>query len=89
VKGLQLALYLLCVVTSFGCTALLYREYRRRHLRLLLWSALCFVCLTVNNLLLFVDLAVFPEFDLRLPRLLSGFAGMAFLLYGFVWEAKS
>lgn len=88
-QALKLVLYLLCIVTCLGCTGLLYREYLRRHVRLLLWSTLCFVCLTLNNLLLFIDLAVFPDVDLRLPRLFAGFAGMAFLLYGFVWEARS
>ena len=38
---------------------LLFRGYARSGLRLLLWSALCFVCLTLNNVLLFVDLPVF------------------------------
>ncbi len=58
-------------------------------LSLLLWSALCFVGLSVNNVLLFFDLVVFPtELDLRPYRLLSALAGLLFLLYGFIWEAE-
>ena len=67
---------------------LLFRAYAANGLRLLLWSALCFVCLTANNTLLFLDLAVFPDLDLRLPRLGASLAGVVFLLYGFIWEAE-
>ena len=61
----------------------------RSGVRLLLWSALCFVCLTLNNLLLFVDLAVFTEIDLR-PLAPAGGTGSAlrFLLYGFLFESE-
>ena len=54
----------------------------------LLWSALCFVGLSLNNALLVLDLLVFPDIDLRLPRLLAALAGLLFLLYGFIWEAE-
>jgi uncharacterized protein DUF5985 len=74
--------------TSLGCTILLFRAYSATAQRLLLWSALCFVFLTVNSILLFLDLVVFPESDLRLYRLASAFAGVLFLLYGFIWETK-
>jgi hypothetical protein len=58
-------------------------------MRLLLWSALCFVCLSINNVLLFFDLVVFPtQVDLRPYRLVAALAGLLFLLYGFIWEAE-
>jgi len=66
---------------------LLFRGYARSRLRLLLWSALCFVFLTLNNLLLFFDLIVFAELDLRPWRLAAALAGLLFLLYGFLFEA--
>jgi len=82
-------LYLLAVVTSLACMVLLFRAYAASGMRLLLWSALCFVGLSVNNVLLFVDLSVFPtEVDLRAYRLLSALGGLLFLLYGFIWEAE-
>lgn len=82
-------LYLLAVVTSLACMVLLFRAYAASGMRLLLWSALCFVGLSFNNVLLFFDLVVFPtEIDLRAFRLLSALGGLLFLLYGFIWEAE-
>lgn len=81
-------LYLLAIVTSFACTILLYRGYLQSHTRLLLWSALCFVGLTVNNVFLFLDLVVFTSVDLRVVRLIASLTGMFFLLYAFIWEAE-
>ena len=81
-------LTLLAAITSLACMVLLFRGYAATGLRLLLWSALCFVCLTVNNSLLFVDLVVFPDADLRGYRLAASLAGVLFLLYGFLWEAE-
>jgi hypothetical protein len=80
-------LYLSAIVTSLACTVVLFREYSRLRLRLLLWSALCFIGLTLNNVLLFLDLVIFPTFDLRIIRLATALAGMCFLLYGFIWDA--
>ena len=85
----KLVLFLLAVVTSLACTLLLYRGYRQTQLRILFWSALCFVCLTVNNLLLFIDLVVLPAtVDLRLVRHATALVGMLFLLYGFIRESE-
>ena len=84
----QVVLYLLAVATSLACTVLLYRSYRQNRLRLLLWSALCFVGLTVNNIVVFLDLVVFPDMDLRPLRLGATLVGMLFLLYGFIWESE-
>ena len=82
-------LYLLAPITSLGCMVLLFRAYAASGMRLLLWSALCFVCLSINNVLLFVDLVVLPtEVDLRPWRLAAALAGLLFLLYGFIWEAE-
>jgi hypothetical protein len=81
-------LTLLAALTSLTCMVLLFRAYAENGVRLLLWSALCFVCLTTNNVLLFFDLAVFPDLNLRLYRIVAAFAGVLFLLYGFLWEAE-
>jgi hypothetical protein len=85
---LRIALYLLAIATSLGCTLLLFRAYLQRRLRLLLWSALCFVGLTVNNVVLFFDMVVYPATDLRLLRLVAALGGMLFLLYGFIFESE-
>lgn len=81
-------LYLLAVLTCLTCTVLLFRGYRASGQRLLLWSALCFVFLTLNNLLLLFDLAVFAELDLRVYRLAAALVGLAFLIYGFIFESE-
>lgn len=78
----------LAVLTSLACTVLLLRAYASSGLRLLLWSGLCFVFLTFNNLFLFLDLVVFPDIDFRPYRLVSALVGVLFLLYGFIWEAE-
>lgn len=78
----------LAALTSLACTVLLLRAYAANGLRLLLWSGLCFVFLSLNNILLFLDLEVFTEMDLRPYRLVAALVGLLFLLYGFIWEAE-
>jgi len=81
--------FLLAALTSIGCMVLLFRGYARSGLRLLLWSALCFIFLSINNVMLFVDTIIFPQLvDLRPIRLSMALAGIACLLYAFVWEAE-
>jgi hypothetical protein len=86
--SVDFVLTLLAALASLACMVLLFRGYAATGVRLLFWSALCFVCLTANNTLLFIDLAVFPDIDLRLYRICASLAGVLFLLYGFVWEAE-
>jgi hypothetical protein len=81
-------LFLFAALTSFACMALLFRGYARTRVRLLLWSALCFIFLTANNVLLFVDNIVLPQIDLRPYRLLAALVGIACLIYAFIWEAE-
>ena len=78
----------LAVLTSAACMLLLFRAYARTGLRLLLWSALCFVFLTANNVFLFCDVVLFPEVDFRPYRLVAALIGILFLLYGFIWESE-
>lgn len=85
---LRIALYALAIVTSLGCTVLLVRGWLRRREPLLLWSSLCFAGLSVNNVLLFLDLVVFPSADLRVARLAASLAGLLCMLYAFIWEAE-
>ena len=81
-----LVVYALCALTSLVCAVLLLRGYRRSRVRLLLWSGLCFVCFTLNNILLIIDVRVLPDQDLSIVRSLPSLVGVALLLYGLVWE---
>jgi hypothetical protein len=85
--GAQLV-YVLCAITSVGCAALLLRGYLQRRTRLLLWSGICFACLAINNLLLFVDLVVVPTVDLSVLRAISGLVGLLILVFGLVWDTQ-
>jgi hypothetical protein len=82
------AVYLLCAVTSLACAILLWRGYARSSVKLLFWSALCFAGLALNNVLLIVDLVVFPDaVDLSVWRKLPAVAGVSLLIYGLVTDS--
>ncbi len=85
---MDLIVYILCAVTSAACAVLLLRTYARNGVRLLLWSGLCFIGFALNNLLLLLDLRVFPEVDLSIIRTLPAFCGILLLLYGLIWDTK-
>lgn len=90
---MSFAVYSLCAVTSLACAVLLLRSYLKARAlktraRLLLWSGLCFVGLTVNNVLLFVDLIIVPNIDLSIWRHCATLAGLALLLYGLIWDTR-
>jgi len=84
----QVALYILAIIASSACTFFLHRGFRRRKVRMLMWSAICFAGLTLNNILLFADRVVFLHLDLREPRLLASLAALLFLLYGFILDSE-
>ena len=80
------AIYALCALASSLCAVLLVRGYLRRRLRLMLLACMCFSGLALNNVLLFVDLAVMPQVDLSLLRGLVAVAALLLLVIGLVWE---
>jgi hypothetical protein len=80
------AVYLLCAITSIVCALLLFRGYRANRTRLLFFSSLCFMGLALNNVLLFVDLVIVPDVDMRLWRGASALAAMLVLLIGLIME---
>ena len=80
--------YVVCAVTSVLCAALLVRSWLRSRVRLLLWSALCFVGLAVNNVLLVIDKEVVPDIDLQVLRDVSGLVAVSLLLFGLIWESR-
>lgn len=84
---MAISVYILCMVTSAFCAALLLREYRRTSARLLLWSSLSFMGWALNNALVFMDLVVLPELDLSITRTAMSLVAVSLMLYGLVWDA--
>ena len=80
--------YFVCALASVLCAALLVRSWRRSPLRLLMWVALGFVGLAVNNVVLFVDRVVAPDSDLHVIRDVSGLAAVSLILFGLIWESR-
>jgi hypothetical protein len=80
--------YILGTLTTLLCALLLLRGYARGRQRLLLWSGLCFIGLTLNNGLVFIDLILLPtDIDLYVLRLATAAVAMLVLLYGLIWES--
>ena len=78
--------FILCALTAFACTGMLLRAWLRSRARLLLWSALCFAGLTVNNVLLVLDRLVFTGVDLSSWRLGLALLAVLLLVTGLVLE---
>jgi hypothetical protein len=82
------AVYVLCAGTCLLCAAMLFRGYARTRVRLLFWSGLCFSGLVLDNIMLYVDLVVVPDFSLAVWRKVPGLISLALLVFGLVWESK-
>ncbi len=83
------AIYLLSAATCLVAAAMLLRQYRRRRTPLLLWSFIAFVGLSVNNVLVYVDLVLATDIDFSTPRAATGALAMLVLVYGLIWEASA
>jgi hypothetical protein len=83
----NLGLCALAVLTCAACTVLLFRAYGRNRRRLLLWSSICFVFLTLNNVILFLDLVVLEQ-DLRPWRHAAALLGLVFMMFGVLTERE-
>lgn len=75
-----------CALLALACAVLLLISYRRSGSRLLLWSGLCFAGLTLNNLLVLIDLNIVPDISLFTWRNATALFSMALMLYGLIWE---
>ncbi len=80
--------YILCGAFSVVCALMLFRRYLANHSNLLLWSSLCFLFLSFNNVFLVFDMVLFPEVDFNgsLWRNLLGAIAGSLLLFGLIWE---
>lgn len=82
------ALRIASLLTTLLCAFLLLRAYANVRRKLLLWSGLCFVILTLTNFLVIADLMIFPDIDLYTYRLGTTAVAMTVLLYGLIWESE-
>jgi len=78
--------FFLCAVTSFFCALLLFRGYRARPSRLLFWSAIFFIGMFLNNIVLVADMVIFPDIYLSPMRHGTALASVSLLIYGLVWD---
>jgi hypothetical protein len=78
----------LTFLTMLLCAVLQLRAYFDVRRGLLLWSGLCFLGLSVSNLLVVADLEIFRAADLYTWRLGSAAVAMGLLLYGLIWESQ-
>ncbi len=81
--------YILCALTSLTCAIMLTRAYRANRVPLLFWSALCFAGLTLNNVLLCIDLMFLgAEISLAVVRAAVSLLSVGLLLYGLIFQAS-
>jgi hypothetical protein len=81
------AVYVLGFLVTALCAVLLLRGYARSRQRLLLWSGLCFVGLTLSYGLLLLDMSR-TDVDLYVWRLAVAAAAMSILSFGLIWDSK-
>ncbi len=86
--ALPVVIYVLCLVAAGLCTVLLLRGYRRSGTRLLLWSGLCFAFLSLNSLIVILDILIFPGRDLQLLRHGASLLAVGTLLVGLIWDGE-
>lgn len=84
----EAVVYFLCFASSALCAYLLSNAFSRQRERLLLWSGLCFCFLALNNLLVFIDIILLPDFNLVPFRSIMALAATSLLIYGFIWEIE-
>lgn len=79
-------IYSLCALTAAACAIALLGSYAKVRHRMLFWCGLCFVALTVNNLMMVLDALVYVDSDFGLERALFALAAVCLLLYGLLFE---
>lgn len=80
--------FALCAATSVLCAALLLRGYLRSRARGLFWACLCFVGLSITNLLLIFDRYVFTSVDMSLWRLSIALVSTLLLVGGLLFDSE-
>jgi hypothetical protein len=80
--------YGLCLLTCVVCAVQLTRAWLRTRSKLLLYTAISFGFLSLNNLFLVADMVLFPDAYLTPFRQASAGLALGVLLYGFIWETE-
>lgn len=83
---IQKLVYLFCALTYIGCAVLLLRSYFQNRVKLVFWGCVFFVCYALNNVLLFLDLAVFSSIDLSPYRYGIILIGLTAMIFGLIKE---
>jgi hypothetical protein len=84
---MAVAVYVMGILVTALCALLLLQGYAKVKQKLLLWSGLCFIGLTISNFLLFLDLVVWTEISLYTWRLSAAAVSLLVLVYGLIWES--
>jgi len=82
------AVYLLGLLTTALCALLLLRAYATTRRDLLFWSGLCFLGLSVQNGMVFIDLILYPQINLYRLRLCIAAVSMLALVYGLIFGSE-
>lgn len=79
--------YILCALTSLLCAVMLFKAFTKSKFRLLFWSSMGFTGFAISNILLFIDVVVFPDvtFIINL-RSIPAVIGMITMIYGLIME---
>lgn len=80
--------YILCALAGAACTVLLLRGYLRRRTPLLLWCGLFFAAIALENVLLYTDYVLLPDWNVTPLRRACPLVGIGLLLYGLIWEVR-
>lgn len=78
--------YASCALTSALCAWLLLRFFLQTRYKLLLWCGLCFAGLTISNLVLVMDVIIYPEANFGKYRLITSIVALLPLMYGLIFE---
>jgi hypothetical protein len=80
--------YSFCFITCGICAWLLIRSWFKTRTRLLLWIAISFVLLAVNNFFLLADNTLLPHVDFSIYRSVSAVVAVSVLIFGLIWESE-
>src|SRR5690606_2648183 len=83
---MPLVVYFLCSVTALLCAILVMRAYLKERVGLLMWTGLCFLGLSLNNALLFVDMLY--ALDIGTARKIPAVVGVGLLLHGLIAASR-